>query len=88
MPLTGQPVGVAEDSISVSVKQQTKSFALTFKASCPEPAIVGFKVPHALYCPGTSKRFHKAGNCFENLQLLESRPTEAEEIQVFRDIAE
>jgi hypothetical protein len=62
--LPGQPVSVAEDPIPVPVKQQAKSVALTLKASCPQPAVVGFNVPHALYCPGTAKRFHKSGNFF------------------------
>lgn len=54
---TTDPVGMAEDPISMTIEQHSECLAVTFKAPCPQAVVSRFKVPHTLYCPRRLKRF-------------------------------
>jgi hypothetical protein len=60
MPLPGQPVRVAEDSVSVPVEQQPESFAFTFKASRHSPPSSASSFPMHCIVRERPKGFTKA----------------------------
>ncbi|MDQ0820373.1 hypothetical protein QFZ79_002665 [Arthrobacter sp. V4I6] len=59
MTIAGQPVSVPEDPIVVPIEQSPEGFSIALNASRPQPVVLDFNVPHALYCPEHPKRLHR-----------------------------